>query len=91
MLEPSSGKYSIAGEVVAFACVGGVSSVDPLSEKYSIVGEGGAVGPAVGCKIVTLACDGGNNDDTFPELYCLEEVAIMIVLIGVSVTKSETK
>ena len=66
--------------------------MDPLSAKYSPVGEGGAVGPAVGCKTVTLACDGGKNDVTFPgqDLF-EEEVAIMIVLIGVSVTNLETK
>ncbi len=81
------------GEAVAFARVGGASSEDPSSGKYSIIGEGGAVDPVVDWKTVALACDGGvNNDDPFPGKYSLVgEGPITIVLMGVSVTNFERK
>ena len=76
------------GEAVAFARVAGVSNEDPLSGKYSLVEEGGAVGPGADCKTVVFARDGDvNDDDPFPKRYSLVgEGPIVVVLIGVSVT-----
>ena len=67
--------------------------MDPSYGKYSIVGEGGAVGPAVNWNTVTLACDSGVEDvDTFPgKCPRVEEVPTTIVLTGVSVTNLVTK
>ena len=76
------------GGAVAFARVGGVSSEDPSSGKYSLVGEGGVVGPADGWKIVAFARDGDvNNTDPFRGKYSVAgEGPIVVVLTGVSVT-----
>lgn len=81
------------GEAVAFARVGGVSSDDPSSGKYSIVGEGGAVGPTDAGKTVAFARDGSvRKDEPFPGKYSLvAEGPITVVLIVVSVTNLETK
>ena len=77
----------MVGEAVAFARVGGVSSEDPSSGKYSLVGEeGGAVGPAVDGKTVALACDGGVNNDDRGKYFLVEKKPIVVVLIGASVT-----
>ena len=67
--------------------------MDPSSGKYSIVGEGGAIGPVVDWNTVTLACDSGVEDvDTFPGKYPLvDELPTRIVLTGVSVTNLVTK
>ena len=91
-LDPLLGKYSIVGEAVAFARVGGVSSVDPSSGKYSTVGGCEALGPAVGLKMVPLACEGGiNSEDPFPKKYSfVGEGPIVVVLTGVSVTNVDT-
>ena len=80
-------------KTVAFVTVGGVSSDDPSSGKYSIVGEGGAVGPVVGWKTVTFAGDGGvGRDEPFPGKDSLvAEDPIIVVLIGLLVTSLDRK